>query len=113
MFGFLGIGNGMIHSFQDLLDKATNIESLNKTMNAFAYGIDIIFLIGILLVIAGLLFAGLEFYVVKTFNDDEDRHSNAKSKLKKALVASAVFISIPLLITIIGFAIAGSGILVS
>lgn len=109
MYGFLGVGNGMLNAFQDIINKAQNVESLKKVMSVFAYSIDVVFLIGLLLAILGLLIAGIEFYISKQYSDDDDKMNSAKTKFKRSLIASCVFLSIPLLVTIIGFAIVGSG----
>lgn len=109
MWGFLGVGNGMINAFSSLIEKASSNAVFNKLLNAFAYGIDLTFLIGLLLVIVGLVWTGIEFYLMRTLADDEDKHREAKNKLKKAAISTSVFFGIFLLIPIIGFVVAGIG----
>ena len=108
-YGFLNVGNGIINAFSSLTNKVNGNESFQRLLNLFAYSIDVIFLIGIILAIIGVILSAIQFVAVNSFKDDEDKHREAKGRLKKALIGTGIVICIPILVTIIGFIVASSG----
>lgn len=111
MWGFLGIGNAMIKAFNFIYDKAQNTSQLKGLFNLFAYSMDIMFLVGILIILVGVIWVGIEAWGYNHFSEDEDKKVLAKKKLKKSIISTLCFFLIPIFVLILGFVISASGVI--